>query len=167
MYYLYEVSKIEDFEPFFLLKSQKDAIKWSGFDKAPERDLLLEYFKERILENDKTHVFYMKDSDENDAVVGYKQYDDVDEDTVEIRGTVLFKRYQGCGLNDVFSVLLGDHFVTRKVKRLITYISENNKASILNIKYCGFNKTDVFEDREMKAFGEVQRFYMWEKYLSE
>lgn len=165
MYYLYEVSRIEDFETFFLLKSQKDAVKWSGFEKAPDRDVLYRYFEEKILGNPNTHVFYMKDSEENDSVVGYKQYDDIGEDTVEIRGTVIFKRYQGCGLNDVFSVLLGKHFAERHIKKLITYISESNKASLINIKYCGFNKTHDYEDREMKAFGEVQRFYKWEKYL--
>lgn len=162
MYYLYEVSSLEDFEPYYLLKCQKDAVKWSGFEKAPDRDVLLKYFNERVLGNPQTHLFYMKDSDENDAVVGYKQYDDIDDVTVEIRGTVIFKRYQGCGLNDKFSLLLGDHFMDRGIRRLITYISENNKASLLNIKYCGFHKTEEYEDREMRAIGEVQRFYKWE-----
>jgi len=161
MYYLYEVSKIEDFEPFYLMKCQKDAIKWSGFDTAPDKERLRQYFIDRILNNDRTHVFYMKDTESDDAVVGYKQYDDIDETTIEIRGTIIFKRFQGCGLNEEFGRLLGEHFVKRGIKRLVTYVSEQNKVSVANVIYSGFKKTEKFEDREMKALGQVHRFYKW------
>lgn len=161
MTYLYEVCKEEDFEPFFQLKSQKDAVKWSGFATAPGREPFFEYFKTKILGNPKTHVFFLKETDEDDAVIGYRQYDEIDDTHIAVRGTTIFRKYQGCGYNEIFSQLLREYYISRGYKNLITYISEKNRASIYNAKMMGYVKTDEFEEVYFPTMNETHRMYKW------
>ena len=44
MAYLYKVKSIEDFEDYYLIKSDPTAILWSGFSTAPDKEKLKDHF---------------------------------------------------------------------------------------------------------------------------
>ena len=166
MYYLKEASSIEEFEAFLELKSQKDAVKWSGFETAPEREAFFAYYVERILNNPTTHVMFLHDVDKDgDTIIGYVQYDDIDKEQVETRGSVILKRYQGIGAYQVMIEMLHDLFIENGIKKIETWASEKNKPSVYNLEIEGYNKLDEYDIRNIPLLGGEHKFYKWVKEL--
>lgn len=164
MYILREAKSVDDFEPFLALKSQKDAVKWSGFETAPDPVKFKQYFIEKILNSPNTHVFFLCDKDIEDCpVVGYRQYDQMADKTIEIRGTTIKKNYQGTDALEALNELLNRHYMERGYRVFITWISEKNKASEINAINGGWTKTNVFEVRNLSLLGGEHRFYKWVK----
>lgn len=162
MLYLYRVSQLEDFEFLLELKSQKDAIKWSGFSTAPNRENFLRYFQERVLGNPNVFMYYLKDTTD-EIPMGYIQFDKVTEAEAEGRGTNILKKYQGCGLLEEMTQLMFQELKKNGFKSMFTYCSELNKASILNLKYNGYVQTEEFEIRKMEGQDSEHKFYKWIK----
>lgn len=164
MYILREAKSLDDFDAFLALKSQKDAIKWSGFETAPDPVRFKQYYIEKILNNPKTHVLFLCDADvEGCPIVGYNQYDDVAPGEIEVRGTVIKKSYQGTDARGAFNELLAEHHLEYKHLKRTTWISEKNKASEINTANVGYQKTDVFEVRQLPLLGGEHKFYKWVK----
>ena len=164
MYILREAKYIDDFEAFLALKSQKDAIKWSGFEKAPDPVRFKRYFIERVLNNPATHMFFLCDqSVEGNPVVGYRQYDQLSDREIDIRGTTIKKSYQGTDALDALNTLLNDHYKDMGYKKFYAWISEKNRASEMNAINGGWTKTDVFEVRNLPLLGGEHKFYKWVK----
>lgn len=164
MYYLKEASSIKEFDDFLCLKSQKDAIKWSGFESAPEKEKFLLYFKDKILGNAKTHVMFLHDAEEDgEPIVGYVQYDDIAPGKVETRGSVILRTYQGTGAYQVMTDLLHEHFIRNGVKYAETWASEKNKASVYNLQTEGYTRLDEYDIRMLPLLGGEHKFYKWIK----
>lgn len=164
MYIIREANSLDDFEAFLALKSQKDAIKWSGFETAPDPVKFKQYYIDKILNNPITHVIFLCDADaEGCPIAGYNQYDDVAEGEIEIRGTVIKKNYQGTDARAAFNDLLTAHHQELGHVKRITWISEKNKASEMNAVSVGWTKTDVFEIRNLPLLGGEHKFYKWIK----
>ena len=164
MYIIREANSLDDFEAFLALKSQKDAIKWSGFETAPDPVKFKQYYIDKILNNPITHVIFLCDADaEGCPIAGYNQYDDVAEGEIEIRGTVIKKNYQGTDARAAFNDLLTAHHQELGHVKRITWISEKNKASEMNAVSVGWTKTNVFELRNLPLLGGEHRFYKWVK----
>lgn len=162
MYIIREAKTLDDFDAFLALKSQKDAIKWSGFETAPDPIRFKQYYIEKILNNPITHLIFLCDADEEGCpIVGYNQYDDVVEGEIEIRGTVIKKNYQGTDARECFNHLLTQHHKDLGHNKRITWISEKNKASEMNAACVGWTKTDVFEVRNLPLLGGEHRFFKW------
>ena len=162
MYYLKEANSLEQFEGYLKLKSQKDAILWSGFATAPDRERFLKYYKEKVLQNPNTHLMLQYDEDLDDTtIVGYVQYDDIAENEVEIRGSGILKSYQGTDAYQEQGNLLGKHFAEKGVKKLVTWASEKNVPSEFNLKRSGMHKTEEFEIRNIPLLGGEHRFFKW------
>lgn len=164
MLYLYRVNSIDDFDFFLKLKSQKDAIKWSGFDSAPDPLAFKRYFIEKILNDKNAYVYYLKD-DKDDIPMGYIQFNKDNNEVVEGRGTNILKPYQGCGLLEEMTQLMFEEARKEGFKHMYTYASENNLPAISNLKINGYIKTEEYELREMKALAENHKFYKWIKEL--
>lgn len=164
MLYLYRVSKIEDFDFFLKLKSQKDAIKWSGFSEAPNPDIFKQYFIDNILNNPNSYVYYLKDDSDN-IPMGYIQFNSESDTVVEGRGTNILKCYQGCGLLDEMTKLMFAKAKEEGFKTMYTYASEKNLPAIYNLQSNGYIRTDIYEERMMQAQNESHKFYKWIKIL--
>lgn len=166
MYILREANSLDDFEAFLALKSQKDAIKWSGFETAPNPVTFKQYYIDKILNNPKTHVLFLCDADvESCPIVGYSQYDDVTDEEVEVRGTVIKKSYQGTDAIGALNKMLAELHVKLGHKRRISWASERNKASEMNLIKGGWVKTEEFEIRILPLLGGEHKFYKWVKVL--
>ena len=164
MLYLYKVSKIEDFDFLLELKSQKDAVKWSGFDSAPDPINFKKYFVDRILNDPNAYVYYLVDTDGKEPM-GYIQFNKDNDTTIEGRGTNILKRYQGCGLLEEMTKLMFEEARKEGFKLMYTYCSDKNIASLYNLKVNGYVQTEEFEMREMKGQSELHKFYKWIKEL--
>ena len=166
MFYLKEASSLEEFDAFLELKSQKDAVKWSGFETVPDRDKFFQYYLERVLNNPITHVMFLHDEDEEgDPIIGYVQYDDIDNEHVETRGSVILKRYQGTGVYQIMIDLLHDIFREKGVKYIETWASEKNKPSIYNLQIEGYTRLEEYDIRIIPLLGGEHKFYKWVKEL--
>ena len=166
MYIIREASSLEDFDAFLALKSQKDAIKWSGFETAPDPVKFKQYYIEKVLNNPITHVFFLCDqSVEGCPIVGYRQYDKVSAEAVDIRGTIIKKSYQGTDALEALNTLLAKHYKEKGYKYLTAWISEKNKASEYNSLRSGWNKTDEFVLKDIPLLGGEHKFFKWVKVI--
>ena len=164
MYILKEANSLDDFDAFLALKSQKDAIKWSGFETAPDPVKFKQYYIDRILNNPQTHVLFLCDADvEGCPIVAYNQYDDVSPTEVEIRGTIIKKRYQGTDAMEALNKLTGEHHFKKGHKIFVTWASEDNMASVTNLLREGFVQTDMFDVRTLPLLGGEHRFFKFVK----
>ena len=158
MYFLTKAT-IEDFEVFLALKSQKDAIKWSGFTSAPDRDSFLVYYKGRVLANPETQVMFLHDDEmEGAPIVGYIQYNILSEEDIEMRGSVLKKSYQGTDAYVAMSNLLSEHIKLLGYRRAVGWVSEKNASSLASSAERGWVKTDEYEIRNLPLLGGEHRF---------
>lgn len=164
MYILREAKSIDDFEAFLALKSQKDAIKWSGFKTAPDPNRFRQYYIEKVLNNPRTHVLFICDNDVDGCpIVAYNQYDEVSATEVEIRGTVVKKSYQGTDAFEALNKLTTKHHEEMGHKVFVTWASENNTVSVLNLLREGYSQTDNYELRDLPLLGGVHRFFKFVK----
>lgn len=156
------VTEVGDFQAYYLLKCQKDAVLWSGFASAPDRDRLYSHFTKNIIGNADIYVFYLL---ENDDVIGYVQGTRVNADTVEFSATNIFKKYQGLGYMQDMTQYFFDKMKSMGFSSAIGWVSEHNKPAVYNFEFNNFIKTGEFDEREMPLFGEKHRFYKWIKKL--
>jgi hypothetical protein len=158
MYYLSKAT-LEDFDVLLALKSQKDAIRWSGFKSAPDKDSFLVYYKERVLANPKTQIMFLHDNEvEGAPIVGYIQYDVLSIEDIEMRGSVIKKSYQGTGAYVAMSNLLAEHLKKLGYKRAVGWVSEKNSSSLANSRERGWEITDEYEIRYLPLLGGEHRF---------
>ena len=163
---LYRVNDIKDFDAYFELKSDKDAVAWSGFQTAPDREKLKKYFKEKIVDSDFNKVYYLIDTEGHPVeVMGYVQFSANSTSEVEYRGTSILKKYQGLGLLQEMTEMLFDIIKSEGYKTVIAWVSEKNLPAIFNMQCTGFIKTHETEERELKALGGIHVFYKWVKEL--
>ena len=158
MYYLTKAT-INDFEALLALKSQKDAIKWSGFTTAPDREKFLEYYMTKVLDNPKTGMMFLRDDEiEGNPIVGYIQYDIISPEDIEMRGSVIKKSYQGTGAYVIMSKLLHKYLKEQGFKHAIGWVSENNASSLARLEERGWHRTDEYEVRNLPLLGGEHRF---------
>ena len=162
--YLEEMVNMDDFESLYLLKCQKDAVQWSGFESKPDKEHYKEFIQEKVIADPKNHLFLFKDGKTND-VMGYVQFVDEGNGIGEGRGSGLIKRYQGCGLASVLDQLYVEKAREYNMKYLYAWCSEKNIVSMNALIDAGFQKTDIKEIRHMKVFNEDHIFFKWEIYL--
>ncbi len=164
MLYIYKVSRLEDFQAFYELKCQKDAVAWSGFATAPNEDRLREYFVNKILKNDKTYVFYLRDTEiPDETCIGYQQFDLNEDGVVDMRGTVIRRKYQGLGYYDEIRILVEDEIARLGGKTIISWCSELNSASMNGAEDLGWHKTNEFNVVNLPKLGGDHKFYKWIK----
>lgn len=164
MDYLSEMIDLTDFDALLQMKSQKDSVIWSGFDKGPDPDSYKKYILENVISNPKNHLFILKDGETNEAM-GYCQFVEEDNDVFEGRGSGILKRFQGCGLAEVMGMLLLEKAKDYGCKYMYSWCSEKNLPSINALVSAGWVKTDITKIYHMKATNEDHVFHKWVKYL--
>lgn len=162
--YLEEMTSLKDYDIFYKLKSQKDSVLWSGFDKAPDYENFKQYVQNNLIENEKNHLYFLRDGETND-IMGYCQYNEDGNGIAEARGTTIFKRYQGCGLASIMNSLLLTKARDNGISYIYAWCSDKNIVSMNALIDAGYTKTDHFEERYMSVIGETHIFYKWEIHL--
>lgn len=158
----FKEATLEDFESYYRIKCQKDAILWSGFSTAPNKEKLLVHYKEKIINNPNTYLFYLWNDYE---IIGSLQGSRVDADIVEIGASNVFQKFQGLGYVQDLTSLFIQQMKKLGYKKAICWVSDRNKPSEYNTKINKFVKTEDFEDRSLPLLGGKHRFYKWEKQL--
>lgn len=162
MYFIREANTLDDFDAFLALKSQKDAVKWSGFEAAPNPDNFKRYFIERVLNNPLTHVMLLcKHDGEGNSIIGYRQYDQISENEIEIRGTTIKREYQGTDAIEALNTLMVKHYKEKGYKLFSAWVSEKNKASEYVNRIAGWTKTNECIIQNIPLLGGEHKFYKW------
>ncbi len=162
MDYLSEMNDLSDFEALLQMKSQKDAIVWSGFEKGPDPETYKQYVLDSIINNPKNHLFILKD-EATDEAMGYCQFVEEENGVFEGRGSGILKKFQGCGLAEEMALLFLEKAKEYGCKYMYSWCSEKNLPSINALLSGGWNKTDVCKHYHMNATNEDHLFYKWEK----
>lgn len=162
MKYLRRVTEMTDFDEYFDIKSDPNAILWSGFATAPDKEKLKSHFQ-KLITNENVYLFFLVDSETNE-VVGYDQMVKVDENTVESAGHSIKTQYARQGFGNLLFRLLVKEAEDLKFKRFIGWISENNIGSIKNVENSGFVRTnEPCRVVRLEALGREDRFFMYER----
>lgn len=80
------------FEDYYALKSDPNSIKWSGYENAPDYNLLKKHYNDLIV-SERVILFFSVDNE----VVGYSQISFHDK-TAEVDGYSVISGYSGKGL---------------------------------------------------------------------
>ena len=144
----------DDFEAYYRLKCDPEAIKWSGFASAPDYMRLKAHFKALVC-SDKL-VFFLKD---NDRIVGYCQIS-TDGSVAEVDGYSVLSDYTGKGYGTRLLAMVIDELRASPCGRIIARVSERNLASIKCFSRNGFtvDETVVPQPVELKALERTDNF---------
>lgn len=158
----FKEARPEDFEAYYGLKCQKDAILWSGFTTPPDKDKLRKHYIANIIDNPDTYLYFLWIDDE---IVGSLQGSRIDDITVEIGASNVFKKHQGLGYIQDLSKLFIEKMKDLGYEEAVCWVSDKNKPSEYNNQFNKFTKTDEFEERNLPLLGGIHRFYKWQKSL--
>lgn len=158
-YYLSRITSEQDFEEYFLIKSEPTAVAWSGFKKKPERDTLLAHFK-GLLANKDIHLYFLYDQSVGENI-GYAQFN-VEGDVLHWAGYSIKGKYQGKAYSRKLIVLAYD--VARKAssKKITGWISENNHAAVRWATGYGTIKTQDCKKVYLEALNREDVFHLYE-----
>jgi len=159
--FLKEVEE-SDYENYYLIRSEKENLFWTGYDKPPHKERFFNWFIDRIADQQK-HLYLLFD---NKVCVGSLNVDFYN-DYVAI-GYSTITKYTGKGYATYLvgeSIRMVNEAKKRnpELKKIIAWINEQNKASKRVIENNGFQKSNVTEIR--KRFGNEEIYYQFEIYL--
>ena len=154
----------EDYLIYLKIKSDEDAIKYSGFKTAPDPEKFRGVFN-RIMEDPKQHLLYLCDKENNDTVASSFHYQENDSETVEGLGYNVFPEYRGLGLGGVMMRLVNDRCASEGFKYRLSIVAESNIPSIKNLEKSGAYPTGKFEMRWLDALGREEKYLFYIKEL--
>lgn len=138
---LHRVTSIDDFENYYLLKSDPTAVEWSGFAGIPNKDSLRSHFVQ-IISNTDNFLYFLKDED-SDIVIGYVQFTINDEKEATYTGTSVHSKFQGKGYGKLLTGLMLQEAKAENVVRLSGWCSQENEKSLSNMLSFGFVETNL------------------------
>lgn len=160
-----KIATAEDFDAYYFLRCDEENIKWTGYEKAPQRERIYKWYIENISKENRYFFLFFED-EVYEKVAGYL-YMDVVGDNHDIIDT-------GHG---VHSMCGGKGYGTKIIQFALAYAKDNlpfikhfqgwiasdNIGSIKNVLKNGYYKT---EERKLVSFenGENKLF---EKYLAD
>lgn len=163
MTYLKRVQSMDDFEDYFLLKSDPSAVLWSGFATAPNKDNLRAHF-EKVIHNPDAYLYLMYD-ESVPTVIGYGQFMVDENKEIEYHGTGVLIQYQGRGFSKMLTSLIMQEAAKIGVRRIIGWISEHNIPSIKSLLANGFHKTTETKVVKLQAFEREDKFEQYERWI--
>ncbi len=151
-----------DYENYYLIRSEKENLFWTGYDTPPHKERFFNWFIDRIADQQK-HLYLLFD---NEVCVGSLNVDFYD-DYVAI-GYSTLTNHKGKGYATYLvaeAIRIADEAKTGnpELKKIIAWINYQNQASIRVVEKNGFQKSDITETR--KRFGNQELYYQFEIYL--
>lgn len=147
----------EDFEVYLNIKSEKDAVAFSGFSTAPNRELFRQVY-DKLLNAADEYLYYLLDREQCSEVVGTFHLKQKDEETAEVGGYNVFEKYRGMALGYIMMLKIKDICKQKGYLYLASEVAENNIASIKSIERSGAHFTGEFDLRTLPIFGGDIRF---------
>lgn len=160
----YRVTDESDFDNYFRLKSDPSAIVWSGFSGTPDKIKLQAHFEKIIL--DKNNFLYFLQDSETNTIIGYIQFEKYNATEATYLGTSIHSDYQGNGYGKLITDCMIKAAVDENISKLSGYCSVENVASIKNLLFFGFVKSDVLPKSVfVPGLNKEIIFNFYEKYL--
>ena len=138
-----ELAKLEEFDDFFSLKSDKSNVTWTGWSKEPNYDNLKDFYT-KVVNNNKTltdRKIYL--AHEGNNLIGYVYIDYVDDSTFHL-SPAIYSDYQGKGYGKKIIELGINEGLKLGFKNMEAYIREDNIASQKCFEANGAIKTDIY-----------------------
>lgn len=149
----------EDFECLYKIKCDPENIKWGGFSCPPNKESFREWFKNRIYDTYREiYLVFL-----NKICVGFFYIDYLDDETIEDT-TGLLTEYSGQGIGTYMLNSIDEIAKSKKIKRHVAWVSENNIGSYKRCIKLGYRKLEETDQRNLPLLGGVQTFYKWEFY---
>ena len=158
------INNTEDFEIYLKIKSDSEAIKYSGFKEAPDRAKFLLYYSKLLL-NKNQHLLFLMDKVNDNKVCATFHYQDIDNNTVEGLGYNVFPEYRGRGLGWVMMEKVNMFCRALGYKYRLSKVAETNVASIKNLEKSGAKFTGKIEYRDLLALNRVEKYLIYIKEL--
>ena len=154
----------EDFLIYLKIKSDEEAVKFSGFKTAPDPVKFRGVF-DKIMENPTQHLLYLCDKENNDAVASSFHYQENDSETVEGLGYNVFPEYRGLGLGGLMMLLVNERCASEGFKYRLSIVAESNIPSIKNLEKSGAYPTGKYEMRWLEALEREEKYLFYIKEL--
>lgn len=155
---IFRVAKKEDFDFYYNLKCEKSQIYWGGFEKAPDREVFLNYYNKIIEESSERRLFFVVD---NTTMVGYLQLTKHKDYEYEVAYGVS-EQFRGCGYG--YAILDYAKKLFLKMDRdviLVGYVRYDNIASKKCFQRNGFFQCDEYDEKFFPIDGEEKKMYLW------
>lgn len=147
----------EDFEVYLSIKSEKDAVAFSGFSTAPNRERFRQVY-DKLMSRQNECLYYLVDLEQDCDVAGTFHLVMKDEETAEVGGYNVFEKYRGLALRNLMMLKIKDICKQSGYRYLASDIAENNIASIKSIERSGAHFTGEYDMRTLPVFGGDIRF---------
>ena len=147
----------KDFEAYFIIKSEKDAVAFSGFSAAPNRELFRQVY-DKLMNSQNECLYYLVDQERDCEVAGTFHLVKKDDETAEVGGYNVFEKYRGLALGNLMMLKIKDICKQSGYRYLTSEIAENNIASIKSIERSGAHFTGEYDMRTLQVFGGEIRF---------
>lgn len=154
----------EDYQIYLRIKSDAEAVKFSGFATPPNPERFKKVF-DRIMNDDKQHLLYLCDKENNDTVAATFHYCENNEVTVEGLGYNVFPEYRGLGLGGLMMRMVNEKCAKEGFKYRMSYVAESNIPSIRNLEKSGAYPTGKFEYKELATLGRKEKYLEYVKEL--
>lgn len=142
------------FDDYLRLKSDPEAIKWSGFATAPDAARLKAHF-ECLVTSDR-RIFFMQKAGET---IGYCQISLSEDGRYEIDGYSILSDFGGKGYGSRMIDAVIRELDREKPRDVVAWVSEKNISSLRCLEKCGFSQLPGEEKFvELKALGRTDRF---------
>jgi len=148
---------LDDFELYLSIKSDKEAVAFSGFKTAPDRDKFKEVYK-RIMSNEKQVLLFFFDTEKNNQVCSSFHYEILDEERVEGLGYNVFPEFRGNRLGWVMMQKVNALCKEQGYKYRMSYVAESNLPSIKNLEKSGARPTGKVVLKTLAAFNREERY---------
>lgn len=163
-YFRKAVASDEDFLIYLRIKSDAEAIKYSGFKTAPDPEKFKVIY-DRIMTDEKQHLLYLCDKENRNTVAASFHYRENDEVTVEGLGYNVFPEYRGMSLGGLMMRLVNEKCASEGFKYRLSYVAESNIPSIRNLEKSGAYPTGKFEYKELASLGRKEKYLEYVKEL--
>ena len=163
-YFREAVASDADYEIYLRIKSDAEAVKFSGFAAPPDPEKFRTVF-DRIMNDSKQHLLYLCDKENDNAVAATFHYCENDEVTVEGLGYNVFPEYRGMSLGGLMMQLVNEKCASEGFKYRLSYVAESNLPSIRNLEKSGAYPTGKYEYKELAYMGRKEKYLEYVKEL--
>jgi RimJ/RimL family protein N-acetyltransferase len=131
----------QDFESFFLMKSDLNNIRWGGFKSAPDKESFKQWFNNQLQSKSRL-ILLLKD---NDNYIGYCCLNDYDSNITEVSYGVLAE-YANNGYGTKIIELCEQHV---KGSIIEAWVADNNVGSVRCFEKNGYTWTNDHDYRSL------------------
>lgn len=154
----------EDFLIYLRIKSDEEAVKYSGFTTPPDPQRFHVVY-DSIMGDEKRHLLFLCDKENHDTVAASFHYRENDEETVEGLGYNVFPEYRGMSLGGLMMRLVNEKCASEGFKYRLSYVAESNIPSIRNLEKSGAYPTGKFVLKDMASLGRKEKYLEYVKDL--